>query len=222
MFNARAVADTQSASRSSRLPLARVALTIASAMGLAIGSTGSAAAQTPAPESKPWELRITSGAFVPAGSQRNALKNAQVSAAQMSWVLRPSLAITGTFAWARSRDLEMATTPKLDVFTSDVGIEVRPVQWGAKGAMSVSPFVGLGGGARSYNYRKLDVDATHNVAGFAAVGSELGMGRVGVRLEVRDYTSGFTPLIGGGASHARNDVVVMGALSLRRHRASAR
>jgi hypothetical protein len=57
------------------------------------------------------------------------------------------------------------------------------------------------------------VDATHNLAGYASVGSELGMGRVGLRVEVRDYLAGFQPLVGSGRSATRNDVVIMAALS---------
>jgi hypothetical protein len=84
--------------------------------------------------------------------------------------------------------------------------------------VTLSPFVGLGAGVRSYNYRSLDVDATHNVAGYGSVGGEIGVGRVGVRVEVRDYTSGFRPLVGGGKSAIRNDVVLSAALRFnRRH-----
>ena len=75
--------------------------------------------------------------------------------------------------------------------------------------MTFAPFVGAGAGARSYNYRNLDVDATHNVAAYGAAGGELGVGRVGLRLEVRDYVTGFKPLAGRGASDTRNGVVIM-------------
>jgi hypothetical protein len=82
--------------------------------------------------------------------------------------------------------------------------------------VTFSPFAGVGAGARSYNYRKLDVDATHNLAAYGAVGGELGMGRVGLRLEARNYATGFRPLVGVGKSDMRNDVVVMAALSFNR------
>lgn len=184
-------------------------------------STGASSAQTPA-ASQPatWELRITSGALVPTGSQRSSLQHAQATAAQLSWVLRPSLAITGSFAWARSRDVGTNGSPKLDVFTSDLGVEARGNQWFADRAVTFSPFVGVGAGARSYNYRKLDVAATHNLAGYGAVGGEIGVRRVGVRLEMRDYATGFRPLVGAGRSDLRNDVVVMVGLRIKKHQAS--
>jgi hypothetical protein len=208
------------ASRAGRHTVTRAALTVVGTLGVLLSPTGTSAAQTPAPPATGWEFRVTSGALVPTGSQRNFLKDAPVSTAQLSWVVRPSLAVTGTFGWARSRDLASPDNPKLDVFTSDLGVEARSAQWFADRSVTFSPFVGVGAGARSYNYRSLNVDATHNLAGYGTVGGELGMGRVGLRLEVRDYASGFRPLAGGGKSDTRNDVVIMAGLRFNRHRAS--
>jgi hypothetical protein len=200
--------------------LNRAALATVGTVAMLLSSTRTVAAQMSASQASTWELRVTSGAFVPTGNQRNFLKDAQVTAAQVSWVVRPSLAITGTFGWARSRDLTSVDTPKLDVFTSDLGVEARGAQWFADRAVTFAPFAGLGAGARSYNYRKLDVDATNNLAGYATVGGELGIGRVGLRLEVRDYATGFKPLVGAGKSDTRNDVVIMAGLRFNVHRAS--
>jgi hypothetical protein len=194
----------------------RVSSTVVVALAVLLSSTRETAAQTPASQSRPWELRITTGALVPTGTQRSVLKDAQMTAAQLSWAISPSIAVTGTFAWARSRDVGLADRPKLDVFTSDVGAELRAAPWFADRAVTLSPFVGAGAGARSYNYRKLDVDATHNLAAYGAVGGELGMGRVGLRLEARNYATGFRSLAGGGRSDRRNDVVVMAALRFSR------
>jgi hypothetical protein len=196
------------------------AVIAAGSLALILSSAPSAAAQAPVPAARTWELRVSSGAFVPTGNQRNFLKNAHMDAAQLSWVVRPSLAITGTFGWARSRDLTSVDSPKLDVFTSDLGLEARGAERFADRAVSFSPFAGFGAGARSYNYRNLDVDATNNLAGYATAGGELGMGRVGVRLEVRDYATGFKPLVGSGKSDTRNDVVIMAGLRFNRQRAS--
>jgi hypothetical protein len=191
----------------------RVALTAA---GLAIASAQTSAAQTPAPEARSWEFRVSSGAFVPTGDQRNLIKDGQVSAAQLSWVVNPSMAITGTFAWARSRDLTNADTPKIDVFTSDVGVESRPVQWFVNAPVSVSPFVGLGAGVRTYNPRSEGIGTANAAIGYASVGGELGIGRVGVRLEVRDYIS--NARIAATQSDIRNDVVISAALRFNRQR----
>ena len=89
-------------------------------------------------------------------------------------------------------------------------------------AMTLTPFAGLGAGSRSYDYRSLDLDATHNLAGYGAVGGELGRGRLHLRLEVRDYLAGFKPLAGIGASGTRNDVVALVGLRLSRRPSSPR
>jgi hypothetical protein len=192
----------------------RAGFVAAMAIGLLAAFARLAGAQT-APQPAPaWEFRVTSGGLVPTGAQRAVLEDAQLTAAQLSWVVRPPFAITATFGWARSRDLASVGEPKLDVFTYDLGAEVRASEWYAGHAVTFTPFAGAGAGARSYNYRGLDVDATHNVAGYGTVGGELGMGRVGLRLEVRDYVAGFKPLVGAGtgAGATRNDVVIMAGL----------
>jgi hypothetical protein len=154
-----------------------------------------------------WELRLPSGALVSTGAQRHIIKDAQLSAVQLSYIVRPRLAVTGMVGWARSRDVASAGDPKVDVFSYDVGAEVRGSQWLVGEHLTLSPFLGAGAGARSYNYRGLAFDATHNAAAYGTIGGEAGVGRVRVRLEVRDYIAGFKPLDGTGASSTHNDVV---------------
>jgi hypothetical protein len=183
-------------------------------------AASAAAAQTPDSAAGRLELRITSGGLHPTGRQRAALDDAKLTAAQLSWLVRPSLAVTGTVGWARSRDLASVDTPKLDVFTSDLGLEARPVRWFATSAVTVSPFVGVGAGMRSYDSRAHGIGATNNVAAYAAAGGTLGIRRVALRLEVRDYASGYKPLAGIGRTTARNDVVIMAALGFTRRHAA--
>ena len=137
------------------MSIARIALAAGTTLVLLISSAPSAVAQASPSRSEggKWELRFTSGAFVPTGDQRNVLEDAQVTGAQLAWVVRPSLAITGALAWARSRDIATTGAPKLDVFSSDLGVEARPARWVAGRAVTFSPFVGMGAGVRSYNYR---------------------------------------------------------------------
>lgn len=163
-----------------------------------------------------WELLLSSGALVPTGAHRDAIRAANLSTAQLSYVLRSRVALTTMFGWARSRDLSSADDPKLDVFTFDAGIEARASRLALPKSMSFVPFAGIGAGSRSYNHRGLDVDATHNVAGYGAVGGELAKGRVRVRAEVRDYLAGFKPLTGGGNATTRNDIVALVGLRITR------
>ena len=194
---------------------------LAAATLVTLGGLTDLAAQTAeataTPAAKPrWELLIPTGAVVPTGAQRAAIKRANLSAVQLSYVRRPALAVTATVGWARSRDIAAANDPKLDVFTYDVGAELRAPRLGGAKSTTFMPFAGVGVGARSYNYRSLDVDATHTVAAYAGAGAELGVHRIRLRLEARDYVSRFTPLGAGVAdmrdASTRNDVVVMAGL----------
>lgn len=161
-----------------------------------------------------WELIVPSGTLVPTGTQRESIKRGGLSAVQISYVIDPSLALNATVGWARSRDIASAGDPKLDLFTYDVGAEVRALRWLSGGPLSFSPFAGIGAGGRSYNYRSLDVDATHNLAAYGSIGGEVGFRRVHLRLEARDYVTGFKPLDGVGSTDTRNDVALMFGLRL--------
>ena len=191
---------------------------IAAAIGSTLAPTTSLRAQDSTTQTHPkaarWEFVIPSGALVPTGAQRDAIKRGDLTAVQLTYVARPTFAITSTFGWARSKDVATVDEPKLDVFTYDIGAEARAPHWIANESMSFSPFAGIGAGGRSYNYRKLEVDATHNLAAYASAGGDIGVRRVHLRLEARDYVAGFKPLGGGGAARTGNDVVVMVGLRL--------
>lgn len=170
-------------------------------------------AQAPVPR---WQFRLANGSLLPTGAQRDALKRAPVLAAQLSRTLAPTLAVVGTFGWARSRDLATVDATKLDIFSADLGLEATASTRQLSKTFSFTPLVGLGSGVRYYNHRHLAVDETTTLGGYVAAGGELGIGRVGVRLEVRDYLTNFTPLIAGGRSSVRNEVMLLGALRIKR------
>ena len=164
-----------------------------------------------------FEFVVSDGALLPTGDQRDALKNARMNLAQLSFAVRPYLAVTTSMGWARSRDIATTGSPKLDVFTYDVGAELRADRWLSGKAFTFTPFAGAGAGGRSYNYRSLDVDATHNLAAYGSAGGELGYRRIRFRLEARDYVSGFKPMMANGASGRRNDVSVMAGFRITAH-----
>jgi hypothetical protein len=128
--------------------------------------------------------------------------------------LLPQLAITGTVGWSPSKDRVAPGDETVDLWQYDLGAELRAPSWRRWGTLDFTPFVGLGGGGRTYSYRDLDVDSKTNIAGYGVLGGELGFGRVGLRLEARDYVSRFKPFDGGDAK-ARNDVTVATGVTLR-------
>jgi hypothetical protein len=163
-----------------------------------------------------FELRPYVGAYVPTGDQRDLLKDAVLVGAQASWRVIPQLAVTGTFGWAPNKDRVTAGDQTLDLYQYDLGAEARAPSWYNSGSWDFTPFVGLGVGGRTYNYRDLDnVDAKTNVAGYGALGGEVGFGRLGLRLEGRDYVSRFEPLTGNGDATTRNDVTLAAGLTVR-------
>ena len=212
--------------RSSVPLLARAVVRALAAAGMLLALSRTTAAQetartdAPTASSHPrsWEFRVSSGALLPTGGQRDLIESAKMTAAQVSWTPRPAFAITGTFGWARSRDLVAVDAPKLDAFTADIGVEARHAAWFAGRAVTFDPFVGIGVGSRSYDYHHIRTNATHNLSGYGSVGGELGVGRVGLRVEARTYLSGSKPLVGTGTSVARSDFVVMAAVRFNRHR----
>ncbi len=171
-----------------------------------IGQTGEAPSSPD--DARRWEFLVSGGSIIPTGAQKRAIERGGATTARLSFIAHPALAVTTTVGWARSRDITSPEEPRLDLFTYDVGAELRGPRWDVGSAMTFRPFAGLGGGARSYRHRGGDVKTTHNPAAFFGVGGEFGMGRVRLRLEARDYVSGFTPS-DGGARDTRNDLVTM-------------
>lgn len=177
-----------------------------------LGLSGIATAQQGPAVTSRWELTGASGTVIPTGAQRQSIRRGGMSTAQLSWLASPFMALNATLGWARSRDVATAGDPKLDIFTYDMGVDLRAPRLPIGRAITIMPFSGYGVGARSYNYRSLDVDATHNAAGYVSFGGELAVARIRLRLEGRDYVSGFKPLAGSGSTDVRNDVVVLAGL----------
>ena len=198
--------------RPGRRPSARIALAAVAAISIFAATSPQSVAQSSS--DKAWTFLLSSGTVVPTGAQREAIKRGNLTTAQLSYAVHPALAFTATLGWARSRDVATIDHPKLDVFTYDLGAEVRAPRWHEDRLIAFRPFAGMGAGARSYDYRKLESDATHNLAAFGSIGGELDVWRIRLRIEARDYVSGFRPLDGIGTIATRNDVVLLVGLSL--------
>lgn len=161
------------------------------------------------------ELRPFAGAFLPTGPARSLLKDGLLAGGQVSVRILPQLAATGTFAWTPNNDRTIAGAPTVDVYQYDVGLEARGAGWFQQGGWDFTPFVGAGVGGRTYSYRYLGVGSTTDFDGYGAVGGELGYGRVGLRVEARDYLSQYHPIDGVGPTTNHNDVIVVAGLRLR-------
>ncbi len=214
------------ARRVAHVRLSRTVLSAGAAVSLLLAPLSASGAQdgvsNAEPSARPWTVRFTGGALVATGAQRNAFKDAKLSAAGLAWRVRPALAITGTFSWARSRALDVADRGKVDVFTSDLGVEAETKTWSPSAAVRFKLFAGTGAGVRSYSYRASTDDAAHHPAGYLAVGTDVSLGRVGMRLEARDYASRFTPAATPGTTSTRNDLVISAGLHFKKRSSVSR
>jgi hypothetical protein len=190
-------------------PVATLALVLASLLT----TSGLAHGQSSVATNPGFELLVPSGTMVPTGAQEDDVKRANLTAVQLSYGLRPDLVLTSTIGWARTTPLGLGPEAKLDLFTYDAGVEYRLPRRRADRRINFKPFTGAGIGARTHDYRHVDVATTHSLATYASAGGELGLLRVRVRLEVRDYLTWATPL-GTAGTTCRNDVAVLAGLRL--------
>lgn len=191
-------------------PIATLALVFA---GLA-ATSGVATAQSSTATKPGFELLVPSGTVVPTGAQEDDVKRGNLTAVQLSYGVRPDLVLTSTIGWARTTPTGRGPQARLNVFTYDAGVEYRLPRRSGDRRINFKPFTGVGLGARTHDYRHVDVATSHNLATYASVGGELGLSRVRVRLEVRDYLTWMTPRVGASGTVRRNDVAVLAGLRL--------
>ncbi len=209
----RLIATVNKTARSSR-QARRVGLPLAVVAALLAGIAPMARAQGASDSASRFQVVVSSGALVPTGVQRDAIARGELTTAQLSYRVLPNIAVTSSLGWTRSRDIVTVGQPTLDVFTYDAGAELRGPSWTAGEHWSFMPLLGAGAGGRSYSYRSQSTESTHNLAGYASVGGEVGYRRVRLRLEARDYVTGFKALGGAGASGTRNDVALLVGLRI--------
>lgn len=192
-------------SRLASLTFAAVASVLTTA-GLAIAQTSTAT--TPG-----FELLVPSGTLVPTGAQGDDISRGNLTAVQLSFGLRPNLVITSTVGWTRTTPRRLGPDARLHVFSYDAGVEYRLPRRASDRRVNLKPFTGVGLGARTHHYRDVDIATSSTLAAYASAGGELGMPKVRLRLEVRDYLT-WGGSLGTGSRSGRNDVAVLAGLRL--------
>lgn len=76
-------------------------------------------------------------------------------------------------------------------------------------SLAVAVLAAIAIGTPGWSADAQEASARNNATAYIGAGGEIGMRRVRVRLEARDYIGGFRSFDGTGATVGRNDVVVM-------------
>jgi hypothetical protein len=151
------------------------------------------------------EVRPFMGMSIPTGTQRDLFQTAAMLGVQAALEMGPQFHLLGTFGWVPGQAKFPGAGPDVQILQYDVGAELnlyRPLNetWLFK------PFLGAGGGARTYLYDDDDLRDRTCTAGYAAAGMELQVARTALRFEARENIFCFRSPVTGIKSRTRNEV----------------
>ena len=155
------------------------------------------------------------GVFIPTGDQRDTVDTAFLTGLTLSYEVHPHVALVGSFAWAATQGPEgHALDDDLDLFQYDLGVQAQ-YPFAVGNGFTLKPFVGAGLGARTYDYRDLDVDAETDLAGYFALGASLEYRNTMAGFTLRDYVSDYDGIGVEEGSSTRNDLSVFVSVGAR-------
>ena len=168
---------------------------------LVLGATGLNAQM----KTSTFELRPFAGATVPAGAHRDLFKDAPIFGLGVAFQLQPNLHIVSNFSWMREHTKYAVLKNDGNRYSYDVGVELsaeRPMtaNW------MFRPYVGLGGGARTYTYQAETLFKRTGAAGYASLGTEFRYGVTAIRVEARGNAFDFKSPQLNGPSNTRYDL----------------
>ena len=163
-----------------------------------------------------FEIRPLAGSFLPTGDAKKSLASAALGGLQMSLSTSRHFALTVTVTAAPTTDPTIAGRPGVDIVMYDLGAEWRLGGGRRGGNPVVTSFVGAGFGSLAYEYSDSSSSSVSNRDGYVALGGELGVGVIGIRLEGRNYLSHVSALASPMTRKTRqNDVTVSLGLAFR-------
>ena len=173
--------------------------TITAVFLMATASATAAQTTSPRPEFRPF-----AGANIPTGPQRDLFSDAPMMGAQLALEIKPSLHLVGQFGWIPSQTTYPFPDNDVNVYTYDLGIEVMAVQ-PLGGTWELKPFIGIGGGARTYAYSGMETKQTCG-SGYATLGTEFQLLPWALRLEARNNLYCYQSPFGAEESETRYDL----------------
>ena len=152
-------------------------------------------AQGPAPLRL--EVRPFAGRYVPMGSQADDFKSSTLFGVQTALELNSHVHFLGSLAWSNGRSkIGALTNDEANLWQYDAGAEFNGYQELGYGWL-FRPFVGVGGGARTYEYAQTGIGSRTCASGYGALGTEFQKASVALRFESRGYVNCFkSPLTG--------------------------
>lgn len=159
---------------------------LAVAACVALAASPLAAQHVPA---RTMEVRPFIGTFVPAGEMADEFDLATLAGMQVALEFSRRFHVVGTFAWTYAHNAFFANDAT-DIWQYDLGVELNR-RLAYADTWEFHPFVGLGGGGRTYDYRMRGMDGFTCTTGYATLGTELQTERVGLRAEMRNYLACF-------------------------------
>ena len=158
------------------------------------------------------ELRTFAAGFIPTGDAR--LEFRRGTSAGIGLGLKPArhwLAVfNGSWTSVINRYASF-TQHATTVWQYDAGVEVVPAD-PMGGGMQFRPFLGFGGGVRTYDYREVTAPTQSCWAGYGSIGGDVLAIRFGLRGELRQYVSCFKSPISGRTFTRTNLGVSLGLL----------
>lgn len=178
---------------------------ISAAVVLAVATIAvSARAQGPSVKA---ELRPFFGMSIPTGDQRDLFDDATMFGLQGALELKPAFHLLGSFAWVPGKAKFSGAQQDVDVFQYDAGMEFNLVRE-MNESWLFKPFVGLGGGARTYLYAADALTDRTSASAYGTLGTEFQLNRTAIRLEGRGNFFSFKSPLPNVDSKTRNDVGV--------------
>ena len=164
-----------------------------------------AAQEAPAPYAPRFHVATYAGAAIPTGSLSDSFDNSFLLGAQGTYALGSHFELLGDFDWTRPTTSLASSDTHANVYQADVGVEVG----GARGntrRWAMRPFADLGAGFRRYDYWSSELNDSGRPAGFAAVGTELALGRSAIRLAARDNILSYESPLPDATRSTKNDL----------------
>ena len=153
------------------------------------------------------ELRTFVGAYVPTGAIKSEFRTSAMLGAQYAFEMARNFHMIGSLSWSPGQSrLAALSDDRVAIWQYDVGAEVNLVRK-AGDLWLFRPFLGAGGGRRTYDPQANGVSQSHCPAGYGALGTEMQRTTIAWRFEARGYLSCYR-VPGADRAEVRNDMTL--------------